>query len=210
MKTISKKKLNKAARLTPEQARIVTSFESARRKLDADASGQTKMLKAVSAAGDECNKLDEAIFGAFKILGPTFLDKDDWLRKTLMQRTAKAIADKDGNFLIRLGRAMQSEPNKRSFDKLDLWLVGAWLPQKKGMFGLCDCTDEVLTEYLKRATGREKLDAKSKEQLTLEAVVKRRQRLGLVKSHKPAVIRVRIINGKADYSLRSNPVFAFS
>jgi hypothetical protein len=207
MKTITKKK---TTRLTPAQTRIVASVERAGRKLDADANGQTKMLKAVNAAGDDWKKLDESIFGAFKILGPDFLDTHDEQRKILQQRTAKAVADKDGNFLIRLGRAMQGEPNQPSFDKLDLWLVGAWLPQRKGMFGLCDCTDDALADYLRLATGREKLDAKGKEQLTFEAVVKRRQRLGLVKSHKPAVTRVRIINGKAVYSFRSNPVFAFS
>jgi hypothetical protein len=210
MKTITKKKLNKAARLTPAQTRIVASVERAGRKLDAAASGQTKMLKAVNAAGDDWKKLDESIFGAFKILGSGFLDTDDELRKILTQRTAKAIADKDGNFLIRLGREFQQTRTNWQFDKLDLWIVGAWLPQGKGMFGLCDCTDNALADYLRLATGREKLDAKGKEQLTFEAVVKRRQRLGLVKSHKPAVTRVRIDNGKAVFSFRSNPVFAFS
>ena len=191
MKTITKKK---SKRLTPAQARIVASVESAKRKAEQSATGLNRMLGAVKSAGDDWKKLDESIFGAFKILGPGFLDTHDEQREILMQRTAKAIADKDGNFLIRLGRAMQGEPNQPSFDKLDDWLITAWLPKDEKMFGLCDCTDEALTNFLEIATGR--------ENLTVDAVVKRRQRLGLVKADKPFVTGVRQINGKPVFSFR--------
>ena len=175
-------------RLTPAQARIAASVERAKRKVEQSASGLNRMLGAVKAAGDEWAKLDESIFGAFKILGPGWLDTKNEQREILQQRTAKAVADKDGNFLIRLGRALQCEPSQPSFDKLDDWLISAWLPQGEGMFGLCDCTDEAITSFLEIATSR--------DNLTVDAVVKRRQRLGLVKSAKPYVTGVRTVKGK--------------
>jgi hypothetical protein len=186
------------APLTRLQKRIQASVESAKQKVTASADCRTRLHKEINAAGaDLAKKDDAAMFGALKIIGPAMLDDPKVLYLVQLQ-AARAVAQRDGKMLIRLGRALQGTGTgtgtRMEFDKLDLWLIGAWLPQSRGMFGLCDCTDEVITTFLKHANGR--------ENLTVEAVVKRRQRLGLVKSRKPAVTGVKMEKGKAVFSFR--------
>ena len=114
------------------------------------------------------------------------------------RRAARAIAEGDGKLLKQLGRELQSKGSgpQPHFDHVDLWLVGAWLPQGKSRFGLCHAKDECITDFCQIATGN--------GSITTTMITKRRQRLGLVKHPDKSkyVTGVRSVNGKAVFSFR--------
>ncbi len=202
MKTATKK----SARLTPLQKQIRASVEAAKRILEAKADPRNPMRKAVKAAGSDATRQeDETIFGALSIYGPSFLDRPDML-EIVQERAAEAVAAKDGNWLIRLGRALQGQGSgtEPRFENVDMMMVGLWLPGEiqncpAGPCGLCDFTDHAMRDFLNRYCGNQ----------TVDAVTKRRQRLGLVKSPDPVVTAVKNVNGKWVYTLSTKAKFVF-
>lgn len=192
MKTPPKKQLAPFA----VTAAMRASVERAKAKVEADADGRSAMFREIEAAGNDLAKRDCAgMFGAFRVLGTGWMDDPKYQAEVRLVQalTARAIAERDGNFLIRLGKALKSEPQQPSLDKLDQWMISAWLPQDKDRIGLCHCVDGVITLIMEEATGRQ-------GGLTQDTIQKRRQRLRLVKHPKPYVTAVKRGAGKLEFS----------
>lgn len=171
---------------------VKASAAQARRKVIAKAHGFVRAIgmleQKLPTPQHEQAAVDEAIFAAFRLDGVALLDAPDW-RGLIEERIQESLESGDGNFFIRLGKAVnQSSSARVVYDKLDVLLTGAWQPDRKGKFGLCDFSDEALADFCALA-----LD---KEDLTVEAICKRRQRLGLRKAKNISVTQVKKAGGK--------------
>lgn len=169
---------------------VELSAKEAQRALVEKATGIEAHEKAVAAAlaeGDVKRGLEEKVFFILRLEKFRDLQHPD-IRKLM----ALALETGDQDLIRRLGRALD-EPAIRGPDDFDidgvcLVLTQWWVKGPGGAAGLCQCTDEALTEFCNLAFKR--------HDLTLDAVRKARQRLGLKKGPEPWFTKAR--RGKDD------------
>lgn len=184
---------------TKQKDQVALSVAAAKLKIITSTYGATKALDLLMKKSPRGHlsdaDSDEVIFGAFLMFGPD-VSKHPTFREFIRERSLTALAAGDGNFFIRLGRAMKANPNVSEGklpDKVDMLLVMGWLPKAGQKFGLCDFTDSALTDFC--------IIALNDENLTEDSVCKRRQRLGLKKPRKPSINGVKVANRKGGYSI---------
>lgn len=144
----------------------------------------TKINELVERANDA---VDQFIFDTMKVSegmvqrGRKNPSSSRQFRKTVLARAILAWNERDGNFFIRLGKALNQKSTAAQYDPLDVVLVEAWERIPGEDFGLCDCTDAAIYDYCAVMV---KDDAVA---VTMDNVTQRRKRCKLVKSQKPYV-----------------------
>jgi hypothetical protein len=120
-----------------------------------------------------------------------------WIRS----RVETACRFNDQKFFKKLGRALTAPPTKTvgvKVDRLSLLLVRRWMPVTTAAArapGFCWFTDEALTDLCRIILGN--------NSLTLDAVRKTRQRLGLKHAGKPWITRVKLVRGEIVFRFKA-------
>jgi len=156
--------------------RALSRMHEARKRLD-EATAKLDVKRMLQA-------MDDAVFAGLKFSNWAPLS-DPNLKQFIVFRVQEACEKNDASFLIKLGRTLGAR-QEFEYDRLSKFLVDRWAGVGDEP-GLCFFTDEALVELCRLCL---------KRAVTLDAVRKTRQRLGLKKAGQPCITTVELVEGK--------------
>ncbi len=174
--------------------KIKESVVRATRSALALADGKAQLFKRGPNAFNDLKSVYEAAFAMMKHRGAEILSDPKWL-DAMEGLMLFALHQGDSNFFVRLGRALkQTDSQFPILNKVDAILIRHWMPQGEGKFGLCNCTDEALTDFCSLVLNN--------PGLSVASVIKRRQRIGLIKAQNVFVTGAKLVGRKMIFSFK--------